>query len=237
MENQAPVDPTINQEEKEIEQQMIKIIAQMPAQVQNRFKVLKVLSDKRSKLADEFEEEIKALDAKIAAKKKPLYEQRQKIIAGELKDFSGFVPVFDASHKRLQEECALIVTKKAAEKKEGEDKPEEDKPVDVENLKGKDGIPDFWFRSMKNNQMIWELVKEKDEEIIQHVRHIESERTDKPKTLTVHLHFSPNEFFENEKLSLQVVYKEDEEDVEKIVGTEINWKEGKDVTKKKIKKK
>lgn len=69
MENQPATEPKINQEEKEIEQQMIKIIAQMPAQVQNRFKVLKVLSDKRSKLADEFEEEIKALDAKIAAKK------------------------------------------------------------------------------------------------------------------------------------------------------------------------
>ena len=85
--------------------------------------------------------------------------------------------------------------------------------------------------------MIWDLVKEKDEEILQSIRHIESERTDKPKTLTVHLHFAPNEFFENEKLSLKVVYKEDEEDVEKIEGTEITWKEGKDVTKKKIKKK
>jgi hypothetical protein len=40
------------------------------------------------------------------------------------------------------------------------------KPVDVENLKGKQGIPDFWYRSIKNNQMIYELVKEKDEAIL-----------------------------------------------------------------------
>jgi hypothetical protein len=32
-------------EEKEIEQKMVKIIASMPKEVQNRFKVLKVLSD------------------------------------------------------------------------------------------------------------------------------------------------------------------------------------------------
>lgn len=44
----AEIDP----EEKEIEQKMIKIIAMMPKETQNRFKVLKVLSDKRSKLSD-----------------------------------------------------------------------------------------------------------------------------------------------------------------------------------------
>jgi hypothetical protein len=71
--NQAP---EVDLEEKEIEQKMIKVISTMPEKVQSRFKVLKVLSDKRSKLSDQFEAEIKALEAKIAAKKKPLYELR-----------------------------------------------------------------------------------------------------------------------------------------------------------------
>jgi hypothetical protein len=74
---EAPKVQSVNDEEKEIEQKMIKIVSLMPKEVQNRFKVLKVLSDKRSALSDQFEEEIKALDAKIAAKKKPLYEQRR----------------------------------------------------------------------------------------------------------------------------------------------------------------
>jgi len=132
-------------EEKEIEQKMIKIIAQMPANVQNRFKVLKVLSDKRSELADKFEEEIKILDAKIAALKKPLYEERRKIVAGEITDFSQYNQKFDAKHKQLEAECASIVTK-GDEKKD-----EEAKAVDVEHLKTVNGIPDFWFRSIKNN--------------------------------------------------------------------------------------
>jgi Nucleosome assembly protein (NAP) len=103
---EAPKVHSVDDEEKEIEQKMIKLIALMPKEVQNRFKVLKVLSDKRSHLADQFEEEIKTLDAQIAAKKKPLYEQRRQIIAGELTDFSTFTTTFDATHKRLVEECA-----------------------------------------------------------------------------------------------------------------------------------
>src|SRR5205823_1896650 len=148
-----------------------------------------------------------------------------------------FVPTFDSSLVKLEKECAEF-----ASTKKPEDKPEEkeeDKPIEVEHLKGKDGIPDFWFRAIKNNQMIWELVKEKDEEILTHLKHIDTERGEEPaKHLTVKFQFEDNEFFENKELLLTVTYKGDQDDtVQKIEGTKINWKEGKDVTKKKIKKK
>ena len=45
--------------------------------------------------------------------------------------------------------------------------------------------------------MIFELVKEKDEEILQHIKHIDSEKTEKPKTLKVNFHFNENQFFDN----------------------------------------
>jgi hypothetical protein len=63
MEGDAVVKPAgeIDPDEKEIEQKMIKIIGLMPKDTQNRFKVLKVLSDKRSKLSDQFENELKVL--------------------------------------------------------------------------------------------------------------------------------------------------------------------------------
>ena len=48
-------------EEKEIEQKLIKVIQSLPKEVQDRFKALKVLSDRRSKMNDAFEEENKAL--------------------------------------------------------------------------------------------------------------------------------------------------------------------------------
>jgi nucleosome assembly protein 1-like 1 len=109
--------------------------------------------------------------------------------------------------------------------------------VDVDNLKGAKGIPDFWFRSLKNNQMIWELVKEKDEEILKHIKHIESETTQGPKTLLVRFLFNQNEFFTNTELTLKLTYKGEDDDVDQIQGTKINWVEGKDPTKKKVKKK
>ena len=233
---------SLDDEEKEIEQKMIKIISMMPKEVQNRFKVLKVLSDKRSRLADQFEEEIKSLDAQIAAKKKPLYEQRKKIIAGEVTDFASFTTTFDATHKKLVEECAKIVTKPAEPQAETEatsqpTESKEVKPVDVEHLKNVKGVPDFWFTSIKNNQMIYELVKEKDEEILKHLKDVEAERLENPKALAVRFHFNSNEFFTNDVLSLKIFYRGDQDDVDKIEGTVINWNEAKDPTKKKIKKK
>jgi hypothetical protein len=87
-------------------------------------------------------------------------------------------------------------------------------------LKGVVGIPDFWFKAIKNNNMIFELVKEKDEEILKHIKHVETERTTSPKTLTVKLHFNANEFFDNtEPLALTIFYRGDDDDVEKIEGT------------------
>jgi hypothetical protein len=60
------------QDEREIEQKMIKVVGNMPTAVQNRFKVMHMLSDERSKINDEFEKEVKALDDKFRAKKLPL---------------------------------------------------------------------------------------------------------------------------------------------------------------------
>ena len=236
MTEQEPANsPHIDEEEKEIEQKMIKVISIMPKEVQNRFKVLKVLSDKRSKLSDQFDEEIQELERRIAEKKKPLYEARRQIVAGEVTDFTAHKVTFDETHKKLEEQCALISTKAEDDKEKKEE--EEDKPVEVDHLKTVCGVPDFWFKAIKNNQMIWDLVKEKDEEILKHLKHIDTERTTEPtKTLQANFHFNENEFFDEKLLTLKIVYKGDD-DVEKTEGTFITWREGKDPTKKKVKKK
>jgi len=62
---------------------MIKTILNMPKDVQARFKVLHMLSDKRSKLNDEFNDACKKLEASVNAKKKPFLDQRTNIIKGE----------------------------------------------------------------------------------------------------------------------------------------------------------
>ena len=104
-----PLDQFQDADEKEIEQKMIKTILGMPKEVQARFKVLHMLSDKRSKLNDEFNEACKKLEAKILEKKKPFLDQRKQIIAGELEQYGDLIPRFDDAHKELEKKVAAIV--------------------------------------------------------------------------------------------------------------------------------
>ena len=122
-----------------------------------------MLSDKRSKLNDEFNEACKKIEAKINAKKAPFMEKRKEIIAGNITEFGDLVPRFDSTHKELSAKVAAIV------KPEDEDKGEEKTPTDVNYLKGKAGIPDFWVRAIKSNRLIWDQVKEKDQAIMEHL--------------------------------------------------------------------
>ena len=55
--------------------------------------------------------------------------------------------------------------------------------------------------------------------------------------LTIEMFFSANEFFNNNSLKLITREQKDGTKTEEVIGQIINWKEGKDVTKKKIKKK
>jgi len=88
LENMSP-------EEREIEQKMVKVISQMPANVQNRFKVLHMLSDERSKINDEFEKEVKALEAKFMERKKPLLQKRNDIVLGKITEFTEYLPKYE----------------------------------------------------------------------------------------------------------------------------------------------
>lgn len=54
--------------------------------------------------------------------------------------------------------------------------------------------------------------------------------------LTVKMTFSANEFFDNEELTFIAIADEDTNQTVEVIGTTINWKEGKDTTKKKVKK-
>jgi len=136
-------------EEREIEQKMIKIISGMPKIVQERFKVLHMLSDERSKINDEFDLKVKDLQMKFAEKKRPLLEHRNKIVSGEVTDFSDYVTKFDAAVPELETIVAGIVK---SDKDDEDDDPE--KPhvaTDVSHLKDVVGVPDFWCRAVKQN--------------------------------------------------------------------------------------
>lgn len=118
---------------------------------------------------------------------------------------------------------------------------EEKVPTDVNYLKGKKGIPDFWVRAIKQNRLLWDTVKEKDQPIMEHLKHVETEQSENPvsknQTLMLKMIFAPdNDHFKQEELKVTLEY-ESQDRVKSIQGTAIEWLEGKDPTKKKIKKK
>ena len=84
-----------------------------------------------------------------------------------------------------------------------------------------------------------QTIRENDREVLPHLINVTSKETNAPvKTISIELTFSENEWFTNEKLSLKVIFKKDnDEEVEETEGCLIDWKDGKDLSKKKIKKK
>lgn len=240
-ETKNPAPAEMSAEEKQIEQKMIKMIQKMPKNVQDRFKALKVLSDRRSQASDKHELESKQVSLKLEEEKRvPLYNKRKLIIDGETTDFAEDVAKFKENDAKVKEEVEKINTEKK-EKGEEEEKKEEDtyKPPTLDHLKEVKGIPDFWYKALKNNQMFQETIKEKDDEALAFLKHVETKSSYEPvKTVTLTLHFRENPFFEDEIVTVIVTYdKDDDQSVQKIQGFPFKWKEGQDLSKKKIKKK
>ena len=88
---------------------------------------------------------------------------------------------------------------------------------------------------------IWDNVNEKDDEILEKLVHVETSTSEtdviKNYVLTLRMFFEKdNGFFKPEVLEVSVEYASQDK-VKEIKGTVIEWVEGKDPTKKKIKKK
>jgi nucleosome assembly protein 1-like 1 len=97
-------------------------------------------------------------------------------------------------------------------------------------------IPDYWFKVLTTCAKLKEDIFETDHPLLKAITQIEQIPEDEGENFTIRFHFAPNEYFENEQLSVRFVMV-DENDVAKTEGTEIKWKEGKDITKKTVTKK
>jgi nucleosome assembly protein 1-like 1 len=83
-----------------------------------------------------------------------------------------------------------------------------------------------------------QYMREKDQDTLQYLTNVNASESSDPPMTTVELTFKENDYFTNEKLLLKVQFKDDSKDeVAETFGTIIDWKDGKDITNKKIKKK
>mmetsp|Transcript_22657 Transcript_22657/g.49637 ORF Transcript_22657/g.49637 Transcript_22657/m.49637 type:complete len:307 (-) Transcript_22657:643-1563(-) len=129
------------------------------------------------------------------------------------------------------ERSQIVAGDKAVPPKEGE-------PADPADVKG---IPEFWATVLLKCDITAELIKDKDFEVLKFLTNITSEQDFEdgaPRGFTLKFHFAENPYFTNTVLEKKyVMLPEDEGVLEKAVGTKIEWKEGKDVTVKLMKKK
>lgn len=83
-----------------------------------------------------------------------------------------------------------------------------------------------------------QYMREKDQDTLKYLSNVTASESSDPPMTTIELTFKDNDYFTNEKLILKIQFKDDSKDeVAETFGTIIDWKDGKDVTSKKIKKK
>ena len=207
--------------------------------VRARVEKLRELQLTYDTLEDQYLEEQRQLVLKYERLYQPLYDTRTDIVSGK-KD--GEIAAAGAE----------------GESKEGEGEGEEDVPV---------GVPEFWAFCMKNNDVVTELITDKDNEVLRYLKDIryellgsnlnEEEEEKKKKSgdededdddddeeeeeelgFKLYFEFGENPFFSNDVLVKTYRMVDEEEGIlERSEGSTIRWKPGKNVTVKVMRKK
>lgn len=109
--------------------------------------------------------------------------------------------------------------------------------VDLDELKANKGFPGFWAKAMQNNPIIRTHLKDNDLPVLNFVTDVRAENLE-GNSYKVIIKFAANDFFTNSELVKTIIMdKKDSEICKETIGTEINWKEGKNVTVKTTTKK
>ncbi|XP_045176300.2 nucleosome assembly protein 1-like 1 isoform X1 [Mercenaria mercenaria] len=228
-------------------------IQSLPKVVKRRIKALKKLQFEATKIEAEFYREVHRLECEYAAKYSPLFDKRSTVVTGEYEpnDEEADWPSDDEKEEDLAkgtDELASGDTKEEVKNKANiEDKQEENAEKEGKDEETK-GIPGFWLTIFKNVDMLAEMIQPHDEPILNHLQEIKVEFKEKdPMGFTLEFFFEPNDYFENKKLTKEYVMRSEPEEgdpfsfegpeIIKCHGCKIDWKKGKNVTVKTVKKK
>merc|ERR1711872_888245 len=187
-------------------------------------------------------EEVHDLECKYHKLHMPLLQKRTLITKGEYEpteEECDFPPDSEDEEAELSEEVkdkAKIEDEKKDEVKETKDE------------KDVSGIPSFWLTIFKNVEMLAEMVQENDEPVLELLDDVTVTLSEKaPMGFTLHFHFKENDYFTNQVLTKEYEMKcepmEDDPfsfegpEIYKCKGCTIDWKKGKNLTVKQVKKK
>jgi len=215
-------------------------IQSLPPQVKRRLKSLKKLQLEATKIEAKFYEEVHQLEIKYDKIYNPLYQKRTQIIKGD--------------YEPTEEECDFPSDSEDEEAELSEDvkdkaKIEDEKKDEVkENQEDVAGVPSFWLTIFKNVEMLAEMVQDQDEPVLELLEDVTTSLTeDGTMGFAIHFHFKENDFFTNKVLTKEYDMKcepmEEEPfsfegpEIIKCKGCKIDWKKGKNLTVKQVKKK
>ncbi|RHZ43477.1 hypothetical protein Glove_1096g1 [Diversispora epigaea] len=199
-------------------------IENLPEEVKDRINGLKYYQSEHAKLEAKFQEDILALEKKYLELYRPLYEKRLKVVRGESEPTKEEIE----TGATLDEEQQTETEENAQPEK---NKLQEIKECTTEPVKG---IPEFWLTAMKNLGTIAEIITDRDEDALKHLIDIRMSYLEKP-GFRLEFEFEENRFFTN-KILTKTYYYQDEPGYggdfvyDHAEGTDINWKEGEDLT-------
>ncbi|CAD8101789.1 unnamed protein product [Paramecium sonneborni] len=197
-------------------------VAENPEEIKKKIKALPLKEklkavalnyylQQKKKLDIELEKEMKKLQIQFDEKAAKIYKASNEIIEGT----------------RLLTEEEL---KDVDFYLEGEEATQKNQALTAEPING------YWFKALKNSDIIAQEIKDRDDPILKSLTKIEYEPQEKSDNFSLNFYFAPNDYFKNTVLKKKFILKDGENPV-KSEGTIIEWNDGKNVTRKLIKKK
>ena len=158
---------------------------------------------------------------------KPLYERRHAIITGATKPTEEEIQAGEQQSTKDDPDYTPLPKEKP-----------ESATTETSSSPAK-GIPEFWLTALRNHVGLNDLITERDAEALKSLVDVRISylSSDDPKPgFKLTFIFGPNDFFENEVLEKTYLYQEEvgysgDFVYEKAIGTEIKWKDEKDLTK------
>jgi len=207
----------------ELEDKMNTDINNMPEEVRDRFKALKVLYDQANEIDHEEEKEYRLLEVKYEKLYAEIYNKRRNLITGKDDVDTALVKAFDERKqiRQADEKYAAL----------------EVELCDVNQIQNTiKGVSGFWLRSMLSQKMLATTIMEKDRAILSYLIDIRLELHEHDNGFTLLFDFEPNSYFSNPTLTKKY-HMSSHNIIEKCEGCEIKWTAGSDPTKMKKKKK
>ena len=209
-------------EQAELELKLTKDINAMPAEVQDRFKAIKVLYDEVNELNEEEEREHRILELKYEKLYQATYVKRAALIRGDQNAVdNALIEAFDKRREFLTDSKYPTV---------------EVAPCDVKDIQNTAyGVSGFWLKAMLANNHVSSAIFEKDRPILGYLQDVTLDQHNDGYGFDLVFHFEKNSYFKETELKKSFVMCK-QNVIEKCLGTPITWMSGCDVTKTKKKK-